>query len=63
MLRKNCNAFNFTQKRRFKTLTRDNLDGGPLSAINQFGGSVHLHTLHIPKASTDRNQRNSLKGV
>jgi len=30
MLMKNCNAFDFTHKRRFKTDTRDNLEGGPL---------------------------------
>jgi len=43
MLMKNCDAFDFTHKQIFKTLTRDNLGGGP----------VHLHTLHILKATTE----------
>jgi len=30
MLVKNCNAFDFTHKQLFKTLTRDNLGGGAL---------------------------------
>jgi len=47
---KNCNAFDFTHKQIFKTLTRDNLGGAPLK---WGGGPVHLHTLHIPKATTD----------
>jgi len=42
MFMKNCNAFDFTHKQIFETLTHDNLGGGP----------VHLHTLHIPKATT-----------
>jgi len=52
MLMKNCNTFEFTHKQIFKTVTRDNLGWGPFSAINQVGGPVHLHTLHIPKANT-----------
>jgi len=54
MLIKNCNAFDLTNKQRFRTLTRDNLGGGGggFIAINQVGNPVHLHTLHIPKATT-----------
>jgi len=48
MLMKNCNAFDFTHKKISKTLMRDNLGGGPL----KWRGPVHLHTLHIPKATT-----------
>jgi len=47
MLMKNSNAFDFTKKQIFKTLTRDNLGG---EAPLKWGGPVHLH---IPKASTD----------
>jgi len=47
MLMKNCNAFDFKHKQIFKTLTRENLDGGPFKV-----GGVHLHILHIPKATT-----------
>jgi len=53
MLLKNCNTFDFTRNQRFKTLTRANLGGCPFTAINQVGSPVHLHTLHIPKATTD----------
>jgi len=52
MLMKNCNTFDFTQKQIFKTLTRDKLGGGPLQRDKSVGGPVHLHTLHIPKATT-----------
>jgi len=31
---------------------RDNLGGGPLLRDKSGGGPMHLHTLHIPKAST-----------
>jgi len=48
MLMKTCNAFDFTNKQMFKTLTRDNLGGVSFKV----GGPVHLHTLHIPKAIT-----------
>jgi len=48
MLMKNCNAFDFTHKQIFKTFMRDNLGGG----LFKVGGPVHLHTLHIPKATT-----------
>jgi len=44
MLMKTCNDFVFTHKQIFKTLTRDNLGGGPF----KMGGPVHLH---IPKAT------------
>jgi len=41
MLMKICNAFDFTNKQIFKTLTRDNLGGGgPL----KWESPVHLHT-------------------
>jgi len=49
MLTKNCNAFDFTHKQIFKTLTCDNLSGRAFKV----GGPVHLHTLHISKATTE----------
>jgi len=48
MLKKNCNASDFTHRQIFKTLACDNLGGGAFKE----GGPVHLHTLHIPKATT-----------
>jgi len=41
MLMKNCDAFDFTHRKIFKTFTRDNLGGGPLK---WGGGPVHLQT-------------------
>jgi len=49
MLMKNCNAFDFTHKQIFKTLTHDNNLGGGSFKVR---GPVHLHTLHILKATT-----------
>jgi len=49
MLMKNCNAFDFTHRQIFKTLERYSLGG---ESPFKEGGPVHLHTLHIPKAST-----------
>jgi len=38
MLIKNFNAFDFTHKQKFKTLTRDNLGGEPLYYDKSGGG-------------------------
>jgi len=51
MLMKNCNAFDFTHKQVFKTFTCENL--GEVGSSLKWG-PVQLHTLHIPKATTDR---------
>jgi len=54
---KNSNAYDFAHKQIFKTRTRDNFGGGPFSAINQVEVPVHLHTFHIPKATTGLEKR------
>jgi len=53
MLMKNRNTFDFKRKKRFKTLTHNNLGGGPLSLLIRIGG-LCICTLctHIPKATT-----------
>jgi len=58
MLMKNCNAFDFTHKQIFKTLTCDNLGGDPFKV-----GPVHLHTLHIPKATIEGNSVASVDSI
>jgi len=59
MLMKNCNAFDFAHKQIFKNLMRNNLGGG---APFKVGGPVHLHTLHISKATTAHEYLNLVTG-
>jgi len=49
MLMKNCNFFDFTPNKYLKLLSADNFGGGPFKVV----GSVHLHTLNIPKATNE----------